>query len=261
LVPVDVPADADGIDIAEGQRIAPTASLAVVTPTVQFPTGLRMSNKRRHQLLEWSRGSARWILEIDHQLEFPLGREDSVPLASMPNADRVVYFDNFSKLLFPALRLSFIIVPRSTVARFETALSSIDRAPDLPNQIVLADFLGSKEFAKHLRRCRQIISERRAALLDALHRELGALVTVDAPQAGLFVCARLPPQIDDVALVEAAQAQGIALRALSSFYAPPRGDRGILLGYAGHTPEELRSAVQKLAKIIDESSAKPAATA
>jgi len=259
LVPVSVAVDREGLNVEDGRRLAPTAALAVVTPTVQFPTGVRLSDMRRRKLLEWSITAQSWIFEVDHAGEFPFGGRGARPLASMANAERVIYFDTFGKMLFPSLRVAFIIVPRDTVRRFESALADYDRPPGLPNQIVLADFLASGQFAKHLRRCREAYAQRRATLLEAIEQEFDTIPSIDRQQQGLFICARLPGWMDDTAIVELARAQGVVVEALSSFYEHPTDDRGILLGYAGFRPEQLRDGVRGMAKALESCTRKLAA--
>lgn len=250
LVPIGVGVDKEGLQVDDGRRLAPSASLAVVTPSVQFPLGVRMSDARRQDLLAWASATGAWIMEVDHIAEFPVGAHDHRPLAAAPGGDRVVYFDTFGKLLFPSLRLSFMIVPRDAAPRFREAVMNSDRPPGVPNQIVLADFLASGQFAKHLRRCREAYTERRDALHEALKTECGDALSIGADQRGLFVCARLADKVDDVALVEKAREQGVVIDALSRYYERKTDDRGILLGYSGYRPEQLRDAAKKLALVL-----------
>ena len=247
LVPVSVSVDREGIDVDEGRRIAPAASLAVVTPASQFPTGFRMSDARRRRLLDWASASGSWIFEADHMMEFPSGR---APLVALPNADRVVYFDTFGKMLFPSLRVAYLVVPRDTVARFQVADLRADRPPPAPSQIILTDFLTSGQLAKHLRRCRDAYAERREALVTALREECAGLIAVEPGQEGLFICARLPRGVDDVAIVAKARERGVVLAALSPRYDRPTEDRGLLFGFAGYGPDQLREGIKTLAPIL-----------
>lgn len=247
LVPVSVGVDHEGIDVDEGRRLAPRASLAAVTPAAQFPTGLRMSDARRRRLLDWASSAGAWIFEGDHAMEFPSGRK---PLAALPGGDRVVYFDTFGKMLFPSLRLAYIIVPVKTAAKFAAADLSYDPPPPIPTQIVLADFLTSGQFAKHLRRCRDAYAERCEALLKALNEECAGLLLIEPGQEGLFICARLPHGVDDVAVAAQARERGVVLAALSPCYDRPTEDRGLLFGFSGYGPDQLREGVKTLAPIL-----------
>jgi GntR family transcriptional regulator/MocR family aminotransferase len=247
MVPVFVGVDREGISVDEGCRLAPRAALAVVTPGAQFPTGLPMSDDRRQRLLGWAASTQAWIFEGDHALEFPFGRR---PLAAMRGSDRVVYFDTFGKMLFPSLRLAYIIVPRSTVKSFEAADLNYDRPPPIPTQVVLADFLSSGQFAKHLRRCREAYTERRSALLAALQDECSGVLTIAPGQEGTFICARLPDTVDDVGLVAKARERGVVVAALSSCYDRKTHDRGVILGYSGYPPDRLRESATVLSQLL-----------
>jgi GntR family transcriptional regulator / MocR family aminotransferase len=248
LVPVSVSVDREGIDVEEGRRVAPGASLAVVTPAAQFPTGFRMSDARRRRLLEWAATSGSWIFEADHTMEFPSGR---APLAAFGNAaGRVIYFDTFGKMLFPSLRVAYVVVPRDAVDRFQAADLSADRPPPAPNQIILTDFLTSGQLAKHLRRCRDAYAERREALVTSLREECAGLIAIEPGQEGLFICARLPRGVDDVAIVAKARERGVVLAALSPRYDRPTEDRGLLFGFSGYDPGRLREGVKTLAPIL-----------
>ena len=249
MVPVFVGVDREGISVDEGSRLAPRAALAVVTPAAQFPTGLPMSDSRRQRLLEWASSTQAWIFEGDHALEFPFGRR---PLAAMRGSDRVVYFDTFGKMLFPSLRVAYIIVPRSAVKSFEAADLNYDRPPPIPTQVVLADFLSSGQFAKHLRRCREAYAQRRDALLAALQDECGGILTVTPGQEGTFLCARLPDNVDDIGLVAKARDRGVVVAALSACYDRKTHERGLLLGYSGYPPERLRESAKILSQLLKE---------
>ncbi|MCE9521635.1 MAG: PLP-dependent aminotransferase family protein [Alphaproteobacteria bacterium] len=251
LEPLPVALDREGLDVDEGCRLAPLASMAVVSPSVQFPTGIRMSNARRRRMMDWASSADSWILEVDHASEFPFGLPDSQPMAAMPGAKRVIYFDTFGKLLFPALRVAFLIVPREALERVHAAKHDFDRPPGVPNQIILADFLASGQLGKHLRRCREAYTQRRDALLYALSEECGGLLTVEEGQRGLHVCTRLPPGTDDVAVSKRLREVGVVAEPLSAFYANPTADCGLLLGFAAHRPEALRAGVQKLAGVLN----------
>ena len=255
LEPIPVALDREGLDVADGCRLAPMASLAIVTPSVQFPTGIRMSDARRRRLVDWASSADSWIFEIDHASEFPFGLQHSQPMAAMPGVKRVVYFDTFSKLLFPSLRVAFLIVPREALPRIHETKHDFDRPPGVPNQIILADFLASGQFGKHLRRCREAYAERRETLLKALRDECGELLSVDETQRGLHLCARLPRGTDDVLLSERLRETGVVAEPLSPFYGNPTDDRGLLLGYAAHRPDALREGVKKLAALLNASQA------
>lgn len=250
LTPVPVAVDSEGLDTADGRRLAPKAGLAVVTSAFQFPTGVALSSERKQALLEWSAQVGSFIIEDDYACEFRPARSTAPPLAALPNAARVIYMNTFSTTIFPSLRLSYIIVPRPLIERFAEALRRTERYATVPNQIVLADFLASGQFAKHLRRCRDAYAERRETLTQALKEECEAFLSVDPTLGGLQLCTRFKQRVDDIAVANAAREAGLVIEPLSRFYASPAGATGMLLGFAGFRPEALRDAVHRLAPIV-----------
>ena len=251
VTPVPVAVDREGISIADGRRQAPKAGLAVVTPAFQFPTGVRLSDARKQGLLEWSAAVGSFIIEDDYAGEFASGRMVSLPLAAMPNAARVVYMNTFSTTIFPSLRLSYLVVPRPIADRFAEALRRSERYATVPNQIVLADFLASGQFAKHLRRCRDAYAERRDVLTEALREECADTLSIDRTAGGLHLCAKFQHKTDDVKIATAARTAGIVVEPLSGFYADAPAETGLLLGHAGFRPEALRDGAKRLAAVLD----------
>lgn len=257
LMPVPVAVDYEGIDIADGRRLAPKAGLAVVTSAFQFPTGVALSMQRKEALLEWSAQVGSFIIEDDYACEFRSARANVQPLASLPNASRVIYMNTFSTTIFPSLRLSYLIVPRPLTDRFAETLRRTERYATIPNQIVLADFLASGQFAKHLRRCRDAYAERSETLAAALKAECDQFLAVDPVAGGMHLCARFRRPTDDLGVVAAARDAGLIAEPLSRFYANSTSESGLLLGFAGFRPEALREAAKKLAAVL--AASRPAA--
>ncbi len=157
--PVPVPVDAEGLDIAAGVARHAGATLAYVTPSRQFPLGMTMSLRRRLELLAWATQAQAWILEDDYDSEY---RYTGRPLAALQGLDRdarVIYVGTFSKVLFPALRLAYLVVPADMVDAFTTMRLMVSRHPPLLEQYVLAAFIAEGHFARHIRRMRRICSQ------------------------------------------------------------------------------------------------------
>ena len=175
---VPVPVDDEGLDVATGIARCPRPRAVYVTPSHQYPLGMTMSAARRLKLLDWAHGSGAWILEDDYDSEY---RYESLPIAALQGLDRdsrVVYIGTFSKVLFPALRVGYLVVPADLVRRFAAVREATDIFPPTLNQAVLADFIDQGHFARHLRRMRQLYRERRSVLVQALREELGASTPV-----------------------------------------------------------------------------------
>ncbi len=247
---VAVPVDEEGLIVAAAQACCPNARLAYVTPSHQFPLGVTMSLPRRLALLEWAARRAAWVLEDDYDSEY---RYEGRPLASLQGLDksgRVLYMGSFSKVLFPALRLGYLIVPLPLVQSFVAAHALLDGQSPAFDQAVLADFMQEGHFVRHVRRMRTLYAERQATLVRAASRELGGLLDVRAAQAGMHLVGWLPNGVDDVLASRTAEKAGIIARPLSSFASGATRQGGVLLGYAALSAREIRDGVRRLARAL-----------
>ncbi|GAB3784447.1 MocR-like pyridoxine biosynthesis transcription factor PdxR [Dyella agri] len=239
--PVLVPVDAEGLDVAAGIRLAPTARLAYVTPSHQFPLGATMSAARRIELLQWAARTGSWIVEDDYDSEYRYG---SKPIAALQGLDadaRVIYVGTFSKVLFPALRLGYLVVPKDLLPAFRAARDALDTCSPMLPQRALHDFIREGHFARHIRRMRVLYAARRAALQAAIRRHLPDTLQVVGAEAGMQLTALLPPDVDDVALSRRAAQVGVSVRPLSPCYRGEATLSGVILGYGSvdeHTIEE-----------------------
>ena len=250
LVPTRV--DDAGMDIGNPATNSAQARLAYVTPSHQYPLGVTMSLSRRLALLDWSNRNGAWILEDDYDSEY---RYVTRPLAALQGLDksaRVIYVGTFSKVLFPSLRIGYIVAPPDLVKAFAVARGSFSWCTPNIDQAVLADFINEGHFARHIRRMRSIYSERRDALIEALKREAGDLMQVPQTDAGIHIKALLPDHIDDRAVADEAFAQGIVAHPLSTFFLgePALAQQGLVLGYGAYNPRQLRQGAIKLAKAL-----------
>jgi GntR family transcriptional regulator/MocR family aminotransferase len=168
-----VPVDADGLNIDAGVKLSRKARAAFVAPSHQYPLGVMMSASRRLQLLEWAQRAGAWLIEDDYDSEF---RYDSMPIASLQGLDRnahVIYVGTFSKVMFPSLRLGYLVAPRDLVERFAAMRQAIDICPADLTQAVAAEFIREGHFARHIRRMRPVYAERRlpVGIIAVIHRE------------------------------------------------------------------------------------------
>lgn len=240
---VPVPVDDRGLDVAQGIARAPDARLAYVTPAHQAPLGVTLSLDRRLTLLDWAASRGAWIFEDDYDSEF---RYEGRPMPALQGLDRagvVVHAGSFSKTLFSALRLAYVVVPDALLDRFLAAKSIVDRFTPPFAQAVLADFLAEGHFGRHLRRMRALYAERRHALLGALASELGEDLEVIGANAGLDLCAWLPDGVDDRPVEHALAGAGIEAAALSPQAFTPLARGGLQLGFASFSPARLRKSV------------------
>ena len=247
LVPVAV--DEEGLEVDTGRKLCPAARLAVVTPSHQFPTGVTMSLSRRLALLEWARASQSWIIEDDYDSEYRFSGRPLEALQGLDNNGRVIYIGTFSKVLFPSLRLGYLIVPTKLLNGFIATRRFIDVHIPLLEQMALADFITEGHFARHLRKMRLLYLERRDALVEALKQELDDM-EVTIPEAGMHLVAWLPPGMNGRVTAQLARLQELYLVLISQSCQKPFPREGLMLGFANNTPEELRAGVKKLALAI-----------
>ncbi|MFP6772957.1 MAG: PLP-dependent aminotransferase family protein [Alphaproteobacteria bacterium] len=248
------PVDGEGLDIAAGEARAPLARMVCVAPSHQHPLGVVMSLRRRLALIEWARRRQAWILEDDYDSEY---RYAGRPLAALQGLDptgRVIYVGSFSKVLFPSLRLGYLVVPPDLVDAFIAARRVLDEHTAMLAQPVLANFIDEGHFAAHVRRMRRLYAARQAALLEMARRELSGLLEMDADEAGMHLIARpganFSGAMDDGRLAGLAAAAGIVVAPLSRSYVGKPVRQGLMLGYAAHDEAAIAKAGQRLAEVI-----------
>ena len=248
---IPVPVDQEGLDIAAGLDRCANAQLAYITPSHQFPLGANMSLARRFALLDWASRSAAWILEDDYDSEYRyVGR----PLAALQGIDtsgRVFYLGTFSKVLFPALRLGYLIIPPDLIDHFVAVRLSTDTHSPTLEQAVLADFITEGHFSRHLRRMRILYAERQALFLETAHQELGGLLEIAPDETGMHLVGWLPPGVDDQRVAQQAAARyGLIISPLSLFSLEPVQRTGLVLGYAATNEQQIRRGLRQLATVI-----------
>lgn len=250
---VPVPVDNEGLDVAAGVKLCPSARAAFVTPSHQYPLGTTMSAARRLQLVEWAHRSNAWIVEDDYDSEY---RYASMPVASMQGLDpgsRVVYIGTFSKTLFPALRLGYIVIPPALVPRFVAVRRANDLFPSHECQSALADFIDAGHFARHIRKTRRLYAERRNALAQALQKEFGSEIEILGAEAGMHLVMTLPPGLSDQKIALRAAQDGLWLWPLSSAYLGGAPRQGFILGFGGTKADAMPQQVRRLRKAIRQS--------
>ncbi len=249
---VPVPVDQQGMRISDGVRLHPSARLAYVTPSNQYPLTVTMSLARRLEILEWAETAGAWIIEDDYDSEF---RYQSRPVAALQGLDRygrVIYMGTFSKLLAPTLRIGYVVLPPELVDSFSTASALISRHPPSLEQVVLTDFIEQGHLARHIRRMRTLYMERQAEFIEAARRELGGMLEITAAEAGTHVIGLLPATMNDRDAATRAAARGVETRPLSNYFLGERGPNGLVFGYGAFNRRQIRAGMQRLAVALTE---------
>jgi GntR family transcriptional regulator/MocR family aminotransferase len=250
---VPVPVDHDGMVVSQGISRAPHARMAYVTPSHQYPLGHPMSTSRRTELLKWAAANDSWIIEDDYDSELRYHGRPQPALQGMPDGSkRVIYLGTFSKVLFPSLRVGYMVVPEELIDPFLTARSLIDRHQSTLDQAVLTDFMVDGHFTRHIRRSRVAYAERQECMLDRLAHEVPGLIQAAADPAGMSLVGWLPPGASDQHLAERLAAAGIYAPPLSYFAMEPQPRGALMLGYTGFSPSRIRFSARKLGSTVRE---------
>jgi len=250
LVPIKV--DDSGLDISTPAASSSNARVAYVTPSHQYPLGVTMSLPRRLALLDWANRTSAWILEDDYDSEYRYVARPLAALQGLDKSGRVIYIGTFSKVLFPSLRIGYMVVPSDLVDTFARARAAVSWCCPNIDQAVLADFINEGHFTRHIRRMRAIYAERQDALISALQRGAGDLLEVARTDAGIHVIGHLPEHLDDRVVAAAAAAQDVVAHPLSHFFLgeAARAKHGLVLGYGAYNLRQLREAAGKLATAL-----------
>ncbi|OAJ61742.1 DNA-binding protein [Paraburkholderia ginsengiterrae] len=236
---VPVPVDSEGIDVERGIQLDPEARFALVTPSHQSPLGHTLSLARRLALLDWAEKASRWIIEDDYDSEFRYLGRPLPALKSLDRYDRVIYCGTFSKVMFPGLRLAYVVVPERAVERVGRVACSMNAGSPTLLQAAVADFIEQGHFARHLKRMRTLYAERRMLIVHALEQAFGERLIVDLPPGGIQFAVQFTEgpdgPVDDVAVAARAREAGLAVLPLSIWYANVHGRRtlrGLVIGFA-----------------------------
>jgi GntR family transcriptional regulator/MocR family aminotransferase len=245
-----VPVDNEGFNV-EKVPVDSRARLAFVTPSNQFPHGGTLPLARRLALLHWAQQHNALIIEDDYDGEL---RYDGRPLAALQGlaGERVIYLGTFSKVLFPALRLSYVVLPKGLVRPFVLAKQLIDRGAPTLTQAAVADFMLEGHFERHLRHLRQAYGLRRQTLVAALKSHLPAGVRYADEPAGLHVMLYLPEDLAETAVVDAAAEAGVGVYPAAPYFMAQPSPAAILLGFSGLSEPDIAQGVARLGSVIRE---------
>ncbi|MCW3688208.1 PLP-dependent aminotransferase family protein [Burkholderia cenocepacia] len=255
LVPIEV--DRDGMAPTDEQWRTRPPRLIYATPSHQYPLGALMSPGRRTALVERARACGAWIIEDDYDSEFRHGGQPLPAIQGLHADAPVCYLGTFSKTMFPALRLGFMVVPPVLVDRFTRTLRELVHRGHSADQLAMAEFIDTGLFARHLRKMRARYADRRSRLEAALARHLGTSLSVRESPGGMHLSTDLAAPLHDTDVARAAAAEGLLLQPLSSYCIGDgrRGDgrryNGFVLGYSGLSDATIETAAMQFADVID----------
>jgi GntR family transcriptional regulator/MocR family aminotransferase len=247
---VPVPIDDEGFDLQTARQRSRKARLIYVTPSHQFPLGVTMSLARRLSLLEWAQEREAFVIEDDYNSEY---RYAGRPLASLQGLDRdgrVIYVGTFSKTVFPALRLGYLVVPSDLLEVFAAARALNDLHSPVIEQAVLAEFISERHFARHIRRMRGLYEQRQECLVEEARKNLNGMLEVARATAGMHLIGWLPEGVNDREVSRQAAETGLNLAPVSAYCLDEKLRGGLLLGYTAYDEKQIKQGMKKLARLL-----------
>jgi GntR family transcriptional regulator/MocR family aminotransferase len=242
--------DQDGFNVELGRAICPRARLAYVTPAHQFPLGVTMSLERRFALLNWARETGAIVIEDDYDSEFRFAGRPIPALQGLDRHGSVVYLGTFNKVLFPSLRIAYMVVPFALLDQLLALRLHIDRYPAALPQAILCDFMTEGHFGRHLRRMRELYSSRLDAFRSNVRRYLDGVAVAPDIQAGLNTPLYLANNMSSRRAEKLASENKIETMALGRFALHRRDLRGLLAGFAAFDEREIRRGILALAQAL-----------
>jgi len=244
---IPVPVDADGLSVYAGIKACSSAKGVYLTPAHQFPLGVTLSLERRMEVLSWAARTGAFIIEDDYDSEYCFQGEPAPALQGLDRGSNVIFVGTFTKLLFPALRIGYLVLPSALLDAFVSFRRGLELRTFGFDQAVLCDFITEGHFGRHLRRMRELYARRSQALSDAGRRHLTGLLEISNTRAGLYTAALLQNGMPSRLAETRAALQGIETAALDRFTLKRPDPRGLLLGFAAFDEKAILRGVVQLA--------------
>ncbi len=245
-----MPVDADGVRVDALSQCRQSFKLLYVTPSHQFPTGATLSLARRLALLQWAQRTGTLILEDDYDGEYRYGDRPMPALQGLDRHNTVIYVGTFSKILFPALRIGYLVVPRAWISLVSRAKWLCDRQTPMLEQYALADFFTEGHFERHIRRTRHRYDQRRQVLVKALNDSLGSSVTILGENAGIHLMAKIATPLPDTVVIQRAASADVGIISAQGYYLQRPKTGEFIFGYAQLTENQIEQGIQRLAQVL-----------
>jgi GntR family transcriptional regulator/MocR family aminotransferase len=244
--------DSEGLDVESLSQFRQSFKLLYVTPSHQFPTGVTLSLSRRLALLQWAQQTETLILEDDYDSEYRYGDRPMPSLQGLDQNHTVIYVGTFSKILFPSLRIGYLVVPSAWIPVVSRAKWLCDRQSPTLEQYALTDCLTEGHFERHIRRMRHLYDQRRQVLVNALKHYLGSRVTILGENAGIHLMAKIETALSDEVVIQKAALAGIGLISAQGYYLTTPKTGEFVFGYAQLDEMQLERGIQKLSQVLKE---------
>lgn len=245
-----IQSDDEGMKISEIIENYPDSKLVYTAPSHQFPLGGTLSLARRLALLEWAAQQQKWIFEDDYNSEFRYGTHPIQALQGLDQQQRVIYSGTFSKMMFPEFRLGFMVVPEALIDVFSLAKYQTDVHSSYLDQVALSLFIQEGHYARHVRKVRKACYERQLVLIECIEQYLPEILTVQATDSGIHLVCWLDASWSEQHFIALCEKADLAVQPLSRYCQIKPEKAAVLLGYAAHTPDEIRSNIAKLARLM-----------
>ncbi|NER82338.1 MAG: PLP-dependent aminotransferase family protein, partial [Leptolyngbya sp. SIO1D8] len=247
-----VPVDAEGLDVDALKQFHQSFRLLYVTPSHQFPTGATLSLSRRLALLQWAQQTGTLILEDDYDSEYRYGDRPMPALQGLDRNNTVVYMGTFSKVLFPSLRIGYLVVPTEWISVVSRAKWLCDRQSPTLEQYALTDYITEGHFERHIRRMRHIYDQRRQVLVNSLNNYFGSRVTILGENAGIHLMAKIETTFPDQVVIQRAANSNVGLMSAQGYYLTHAKMGEFIFGYAQLDQMHIEQGIQKLSQVLKE---------
>jgi GntR family transcriptional regulator/MocR family aminotransferase len=247
---VTIPVDNDGLIVDELYKLKSKVKMVYVTPSHQDPMGVVMSVGRRMELLKWAQLKGAFILEDDYDSEYHYGEKPVSALQGMDQADSVIYIGSFWKVLFPVVRVAFLVLPKRLLAPMHRAKSSIERDFPLLEQIALTEFLNEGILERQIKRTKALYAKRRAALALVLAKRLKDLVAIYGVSAGMHMILQFDPSLPVAKILRCIREAGVPMVSTEKHYVGDPKPHEFMIGFAHHSEEELSALVEHFADLL-----------
>jgi GntR family transcriptional regulator/MocR family aminotransferase len=244
-----VPLDQSGIEVDRLSRLK-NIRVVYVTPSHQFPAGQVLSLTRRLELLEWAKRNNAWIIEDDYDSEYRYEGKPIPTLQGLDESSSVIYVGTFSKVLYPALRIGYVVIPEKLVPVFARAKWLTDRQTPLLEQFALADFINEGYLERHIRKTRKLYNRRRQVLVEELQKAFGKKVKIHGGNAGMHILIRFNLKLTDSEIIRRADENQVNLLSARPYYLRNAPSGEFIFGYANVLESKIREGVHRLAKAI-----------